>query len=137
LVISAVALLGVSNAALAQSITLAGLGGEWRVYQTELDEPDGVQAYSTEQLEAIVGNRLLVGPEAIRWAISHGQSALREHESFNEVCVNPKVRDMGDKQFQISCRGDDIFAPGLTTQRNGDLVIIWWDGVTLYLRKDE
>jgi hypothetical protein len=137
LLIAAVAVFGISSVATAKSITISGLQGQWRVYKSELANPDGVQAYSGDQLRAIVGNRLVISGDSVRWVISHGQTALREHTSFTEACVHPVVGDMGDEHFDIRCNGDDVFVPGLTMLRNGDLVVFWWDGLTLYLRKQK
>ena len=133
--VAAIAMLGISNVAAAQSITTSGLRGQWQVYKSELPYPEGVQAYSDEQLRAIVGNRLVIGHDSARWVISRGQTELREHTEFTEICVYPVVRDMGDDHFQLRCSGNDVFVPGLTMMRNGDLVVGWWNGLDLYLRK--
>ena len=134
MMLGAIGILCNSAVVSAQAITLSGLQGEWRVYKSELADPAGVQAYGDEQLRAIVGNKLAVGPDGIRWIISHGQATLREHTTFTESCSAPEMRDMGYGHFQIRCTGD-VFVPGLTMTRDGVLVVLWWDGVDLYLRK--
>ncbi len=133
--IAAIAVLGLSSPASASQITASGIRGQWRVYKAELANPEGVQAYGDVQLRALAGSRLLIGRNDARWIISSGRMELREHESFFEVCGRPVIEDIGDDYFKMRCDGKDVFAPGLTLLSDGSLLILWWDGVNIYLRK--
>ena len=137
LLFAAIVVFGLSSAATARQLTTSGIRGQWRVYKTELANPEGVQAFSTDQLRAIVGSRLLITRDSARWIIiSSGRVKLREHEGFFEACRQPVIKGLGDDQYEMRCLGRDVFAPGLTMMSDGSLVILWWDGVDVYLRKE-
>ena len=135
--IAACVVLGLSSAATARQITTSGIRGQWRVFQTELADPDGVQAYSDEQLRVIVGSRLLIDRDSARWIITPSRRVkLQEHEGFFQACGHPVIKGLGDDLYEMRCSGRKVFAPGLTLMGDGGLVISWWDGVDIYLRKE-
>ena len=95
-----------------------------------------MQAYGDEELRALVGSRLLISRNSARWIIASSERVkLKEYEGLFEVCRHPVVKSIGDDNYQMACRGGKVFGPGLTMFRDGRLVVVWWDGVDLYLRK--
>jgi hypothetical protein len=117
---------------------LDGLSGRYAIRKAALANPEGVQAYSTDQLEALVGNKLVLNPQSATWAVSRGRVVLREHTWLADRCSKPRVTSQKRGKFDVLCSGSETFGPGngsISMLRNGDLRLDWWDGVVLYLRK--
>jgi uncharacterized protein YecT (DUF1311 family) len=124
----------------AQSADLSGIGGlagTWVIRKATLSHPEGVQAYSTDQLNALAGNKLILSQQSATWVVSHGQAILREHEWLADRCSAPTITHQKQGKFNIRCSDTDDFSPdgSISMLRNGDLRLDWWDSVTLYLRK--
>lgn len=117
--------------------SFSSLVGEWRIADTEFVEPAGVQAYSTEQLRALVGNRLLISKKRTRWIVSHGHELLREHDWLADQCRAPRFESESQSRFSLHCENNEEFGPNaaFSTLPNGDLRLTWWDGVILKLHK--
>ena len=127
-----------SSAAISKDVLgISAISGEWRISKAELADRTGVQAYSDDQLRALVGNRLLIDRKSARWRVSHGRSILREHDWLAEKCADPTIEHRGQRRFIIRCSDNVLFAPDpeIRVLRNGLLKLEWWDGVDLYLHK--
>ena len=113
------------------------LAGQWVIHKAALADPEGVQAYSTDQLRALVGNRLVISEKSVAWVVSRERAVLREHTWLTDQCLNPSIKSQKAGKFDIMCVGGDSFGPeaSIALLRNGNLKFDWWDGVVLYLRK--
>ena len=106
-------------------------------------DPEGVQAYSTDQLNALIGTRLWINRRAAAWDISRWQPILREHaDSFGDRCLNPAIQLGRAGGFKIRCGDGSVFGPDGTEPdfsvlRNGNLKIEWYDNIALYLREQK
>lgn len=118
--------------------SLDSLFGEWRIRKAALANPEGVQAYSTEQLRALAGNRLTIGRHGANWIVLHGRVVLREHTWLSDQCSKPTIVPRGKASFDLRCANGSDFGPGggsFSKRANGDLRLYWWDGVVLDLHR--
>jgi hypothetical protein len=125
-------------AAKVEPATLDNLLGEWRIWKAELVHPEGVQAYSTDQLQALVGNRLIISRNGASWLVSNGRAILREHTWLSDQCSKPAIEPRTQKSFDLRCGDGSVFGhEGGSFSKLGtrELKLDWWDGVALYLRK--
>ena len=135
---SALAALAFAESVLARPLATVGIRGQWRVDRAEFADPASVQAYSSVQLRAVVGGSLIISRSSAHWVLPpKSKRLLAEHEAFFETCSSPTVHAFGDDQYELRCRDRDSFAPGMTMMIDGTLVLMWWDGVELYLRKEK
>ena len=62
----------------ANAAKVSSLAGQWKVLKTAFSNPDGVQAYSSDELRALVGSTLVISRESGMWIVPHGHAVLRE-----------------------------------------------------------
>jgi hypothetical protein len=103
--------------------------GIWSVYRNDLD-PAEVQAY-VENDPSVIGAKIVFRKEKIYW-IARGD--------FNETCRHPRYKLRHKKAFDILCDGNRVFGPDVTDPNfvlssNGQLIIRWYDGLVMHLKR--
>ena len=119
----------------------AVIWGDWVVQKASLSNPDGpVQAYGLDDLAALKGLELTIARDEILWTGAHIDGDDPQYSAFRDVCENPQIApgDTSDA-VTIACAGDTTFGPPADeqTRLSGDdrLILPWYDGVTIELRR--
>lgn len=122
----------------------AAIYGQWNVTQARLTDPAArVQAFGDAQLAAMKGLRLAISRHSAAWSGGLLASDPAAYSSFRQVCADPRPRERGNAGgVALSCADGKPFGPPEangqpTLQLEGDnqLVLRWFDGVTLELRR--
>ena len=121
----------------ARPISTVGIRGSWHVVRSGNMDPESVHTYSDAALRAALGGKLIIDQTSARWLLpANGTRLLAGQQSFNKPCMHPRVRALGDDQYELLCRGDQSFSPGMTMLMDGTLVLMM-GGAEFYLRKDQ
>lgn len=122
----------------------AAIYGEWEVVAAHLTYPAGrVQAFGDAQLAAMKGLRLSIDRDSAGWSGPLLASDPASYSSFQLVCATPAPSENGNSGgVVLTCADGEPFGPpGMngepTLQLKGDntLIVRWFDGVTLELRR--
>ena len=117
----------------------AAIWGDWLVTDARLTDANApVQAYGPEQLDQLDGARLSIAREAATWS----GAAIEDDTAFRGDCASPQPEAVGADGVLLRCDGGTTFGPpasgSVPTMRmlgNDQLVLRWFDGVTLELER--
>ena len=121
----------------------AAIWGTWDVTSARLTDPSGpVQAYGDSELAALGDLELTIAEDQVRWSGAPLHGVLAEYSSFDFECANPRPEATDSNGLVLHCTGGSEFGPpsaggnsALELTGNDALTLVWFDGVTLELRR--